>query len=93
MIKMSTMKGIIKVMPYGDEDCALPFVEASSRELWVHVLQVLGCLIFCTISLFNLSLFLSLWFLVFHNYGLFGLSDLHSFLILQQTQFYQTFVL
>jgi hypothetical protein len=50
------MKGIIKVMPYGDEDCALPFVEACGGELWVHVLQVLGCLIFCTISLFNLSL-------------------------------------
>jgi hypothetical protein len=54
------MKGIIKVMPYGDEDCALPFGEASSGELWVHVLQVLGYLIFCTISLFNLSLSLSL---------------------------------
>jgi hypothetical protein len=39
------------------------------------------------------SLSLSLWFPVFHNYGLFGLSDLHSFLILQQTQFCQTFVL
>jgi hypothetical protein len=36
---------------------------------------------------------LSLWFPVFHNYGLLGLSDLHSFLILQQTQFCQTFVL
>jgi hypothetical protein len=60
VIEMSTMKGIIKVMPYEDEDCALPFVEASGREFWVHVLQVLGCLIFCTISLFNLSLFLSL---------------------------------
>ncbi len=36
---------------------------------------------------------LSFWFPVFHNYGLFGLSDLHSFLILQQTQFCQTFVL
>jgi hypothetical protein len=55
-MEMSTMKGIIKVMPYGDEDCALPFVEASGEELWVHVLQVLGCLIFCIISLFNLSL-------------------------------------
>jgi hypothetical protein len=33
MIEMSTMKGIIKVMPYGDEDCALPFVEASGGEL------------------------------------------------------------
>jgi len=93
VIKMSTMKGIIKVMPYGDEDCALPFVEASGGELWVHVLQVLGCLIFCTIFLFNISLSLSLWFPIFHNYGLFGLSDLHSFLILQQTQFCQTFVL
>ncbi len=86
MIEMSTMKGIIKVMRYRDEDCALPFVEASGGELWVHVLQVLGCLIFCTISL-------SLWFQVFHNYGIFGLSDLHSFLILQQTQFCQTFIL
>ncbi len=57
---MSTMKGIIKVMPYGDEDCTLPFVEVSSGELWVHVLQVLGCLIFCTISLFNLSFSVSL---------------------------------
>jgi hypothetical protein len=47
-------------MPYGDEDRALFFVEASGEELWVHVLQVLGCLIFCTISLFNLSLSLSL---------------------------------
>jgi hypothetical protein len=90
MIEMSTMKGIIKVMPYKPEDCALPFVEASSGEFWVHVLQVLGCLIFCTISL---SLSLSLSFPVFHNYELFGLSDLHSFLILQQTQFCQTFVL
>ncbi len=59
MIEMSTMKGIIKVMPYRDEDCAFPFVEASGGELWVHVLQVLGCLIFCTISLFNVSLSLS----------------------------------
>jgi hypothetical protein len=83
MIEMSTMKGIIKVMPYRDEDYALPFVEASGGELWVHVLQVLGCLIFCTIFLFNFSL--SLWFPVFHNYGLFGLHDLRSFLILQQT--------
>jgi len=56
VIEMSIMKGIIKVMPHGDEDCALPFVEASGGELWVHVLQVLGYLIFCTISLFNLSL-------------------------------------
>jgi len=39
------------------------------------------------------SLSLSLSFPVFHNYGLFGLSDLHFFLILQQTQFCQTFVL
>jgi cytokinin dehydrogenase len=39
MIEMSKMKGIIKVMPYGDEDCAFPFVEASSGELWVDVLQ------------------------------------------------------
>jgi len=33
VIEMSTIKGIIKVMPYGDEDCALPFVEASGGEL------------------------------------------------------------
>jgi hypothetical protein len=33
VIEMSTMKGIIKVMPYGDEDCALPFVEVSGGEL------------------------------------------------------------
>jgi cytokinin dehydrogenase len=39
VIEMSTMKGIIKVMPYGDEVCALPFVEASGGELWVDVLQ------------------------------------------------------
>jgi len=39
VIEMSTIKGIIKVMPYGDEDCALPFVEASGGELWVNVLQ------------------------------------------------------
>ncbi len=39
VIEMSTMKGIVKVMPYGDEACALPFVEASGGELWVHVLQ------------------------------------------------------
>ncbi len=38
VIEMSTMKGIIKVMPYGDEDCALPFMGASGGELWVHVL-------------------------------------------------------
>ncbi len=44
-------------------------------------------------SLQSLFLSLSFWFPVFHNYGLFGLSDLHSFLILQQTQFCQTFVL
>jgi hypothetical protein len=64
------------------QSCAFSFVEVSGGELWVHVLQVLGCLIFCTIS-FSLSLS----FPVFHNYGFFGLSDLHSFLILQQTQF------
>jgi cytokinin dehydrogenase len=39
VIEMSTMKGMMKVMPYGDEDCALPFVEASGGELWVDVLQ------------------------------------------------------
>jgi len=39
VIEMSTMKGIIKVMPDGDEDCALPFVEASGGELWVNVVQ------------------------------------------------------
>ncbi|CAK9192296.1 unnamed protein product [Sphagnum troendelagicum] len=39
VIEMSTMKGMVKVMPYGDEDCALPFVEASGGELWVDVLQ------------------------------------------------------
>ncbi|KAH9570049.1 hypothetical protein CY35_02G019500 [Sphagnum magellanicum] len=39
VIEMSTMKGVIKVMPYGDEDCALPFVEASGGELWVNVVQ------------------------------------------------------
>ncbi|KAH9546232.1 hypothetical protein CY35_12G083500 [Sphagnum magellanicum] len=39
VIEMSTMKGVIKVMPYGDEDCALPFVEASDGELWVNVVQ------------------------------------------------------
>ncbi|KAH9576695.1 hypothetical protein CY35_01G177100 [Sphagnum magellanicum] len=39
VIEMSTMKGIVKVMPYGDEDCALPFVEASGGELWVNVVQ------------------------------------------------------
>ncbi|KAH9552870.1 hypothetical protein CY35_09G089200 [Sphagnum magellanicum] len=39
VIEMSTMKEVIKVMPYGDEDCALPFVEASGGELWVNVMQ------------------------------------------------------
>jgi cytokinin dehydrogenase len=39
VIEMSTMKGVIKVMPYGDEDCALPFVEANGGELWVNVVQ------------------------------------------------------
>jgi cytokinin dehydrogenase len=39
VIEMSTMKGILKVMPYGDENCALPFVEASGGELWVNVVQ------------------------------------------------------
>jgi hypothetical protein len=39
VIEMSTMKGMMKVMPYGDEDCALPFVEASGGEFWVDVLQ------------------------------------------------------
>jgi cytokinin dehydrogenase len=39
VIEMTTMKGIIKVMPYGDEDCTLPLVEASGGELWVDVLQ------------------------------------------------------
>ncbi len=33
VIEMSTMKGVIKVMSYGDEDCALPFVEVSGGEL------------------------------------------------------------
>jgi len=66
------MKGIIKVMPYGDEDCALPFVEASGGELWVHVLQVLGCLIFCTIFLFNISLSLSLSLYGFQSFTIMG---------------------
>jgi cytokinin dehydrogenase len=39
VIEMSTMKGVIKVMSYGDEDCALPFVEVSDGELWVNVVQ------------------------------------------------------
>ncbi|KAH9538100.1 hypothetical protein CY35_16G087800 [Sphagnum magellanicum] len=39
VIEMSTMKGILKVVPYVDEDCALPFVEASGGELWVNVVQ------------------------------------------------------
>jgi cytokinin dehydrogenase len=39
VIEMSTMNGIIKVMPYRDEDCALPFMEASGGELPMDVLQ------------------------------------------------------
>jgi cytokinin dehydrogenase len=38
VIEMSSMRGI-KVMPHGDDDCALPFVEASGGELWVDVLE------------------------------------------------------
>jgi cytokinin dehydrogenase len=38
VIEMSTMRGI-QVMPHGDEDCALPFVEANGGELWVDVLE------------------------------------------------------
>ncbi len=40
VIEMSTMKGILKVMPYGDEDCALPFVEVRGGEFWVNICGV-----------------------------------------------------